>query len=1013
MKTFDSLFQSIAHLSPACQGRPIASLQVRDLVADSRQVDRGAVFVALKGSRCDGHEYLQEALASGCAALVVQEDVVDVVGLDLHDTALVIVSDTHAALAAMAAAWYGYPADGMTKIGITGTNGKTTCTWLIEEMLVACGYKTGVIGTVNYRYRDQAGCTLLQEAPLTTPAPLVLQKTLLDMAENGVTHLLMEVSSHALDQSRIGQMVFDVAVFTNLSRDHLDYHYDMEAYFQTKSTLFTEHLAEGGQVVVVVDEEPAEQDWGAEIAALVPESQVLRCGLGPENDVTVREIRQQYDGTQCTLAALNKQALFTSQLAGRFNLRNMVAAVGVGVRLGLDFEVVCSALQQVRSVPGRLERVCLHAAGADHLADVLPEVFVDYAHTPDALLNVLRTARELTPGRLICVFGCGGDRDAGKRPEMGRVVGEQADLAIVTADNPRTEQSSSILADIVPGLEQAGAVAIEESALWSQNEISGGFVVIGDRARAIRTACSFAGQGDCVVLAGKGHENYQIIGTRKRFFDDRREAVTGLLTWNTRRLLEAVGGRLLSGKQSRLFERVVTDSRTLEEGDIFVALCGEKFDGHLFVDEAVCKGAAAVIVEQPPERVPDHLVCIQVDDTLHALGELARYLRNRMRDRVVVAAVTGSSGKTTVKEMTAAILRQHMVGTDGGPERVLKTRGNWNNLVGVPLSLLPLNGQHDAVILEMGMNSLGEIRRLTEIADPDIGCINNVQAAHLEGLGSIEGVARAKGELFAVMRPEAVRIVNYDDPHCRIQAKVSGGAHTGFAITAAGRRHRPAVRATRIKECGEKGSLCTLQVEQASQRLRVPVPGLHNVSNWVAASAIAWAAGVPFAPIIQAVEGYKSLDNRMMMEELPGGVHLVNDTYNANPASMAAALRTVATFGGPGRKAAVLGDMLELGADAAELHAQVGFETVRQGYDMLAVTGSYAEAVAAGALNSGMASGQVHVFETTQAVATWLFHLIANGVLTGNDWILLKGSRGMRMETIIDELRRQLHHNVE
>ncbi|WP_028579753.1 UDP-N-acetylmuramoyl-L-alanyl-D-glutamate--2,6-diaminopimelate ligase [Desulfogranum japonicum] len=1008
MKNLTVLLESIEHLSPMYIGNREETTEVRGLIADSRKAQKGDVFVALKGSHCDGHDFVNEMLALGCSAVVVQRGAIDPLSLDTGDTLLVTVPDTYMALAEMAAAWYDYPASQMVRIGITGTNGKTTCTWLIEEMLVACGYKTGVIGTVNYRYRDQDATTLLQSAPMTTPDPLVFQRTLKEMADNRVTHLIMEVSSHALHQSRIGGMQFDVAVFTNLSWDHLDYHHDMEEYFQVKSTLFTRHLKEAGYAVVVTDENAGERDWAAEIAKLVPQNQLIRCGLHQGNDIFVSELKQTYTGSRCTLHVHDEQTMFVSPLTGRFNMRNIVASVGVGVGLGFSLESTCTALQSVQSVPGRFERVSLAETGdADQ-----PAVFIDYAHTPDALLNVLETARALRPRRLICVFGCGGDRDRGKRPEMGKIVGEHADLSIVTADNPRTEKSDAILGDIVPGLEQAGAVELNEEHVWKTSEWSGRFLVIEDRARAIRTACSLAGHGDCVIIAGKGHEDYQIVGREKRYFDDRREAVTGLLTWNSARLLAATGGRIFSGQQDCLYAQVKTDSRAVERDDIFIALRGEKFDGHHFIDSALEQGAAAVIVEEQVKDIPDNVLCIQVTDTLYALGELARYLRKKMQKRITVAAITGSSGKTSVKEMVGAIFAEHWQTKQNEPDRVLKTQGNFNNLIGLPLSLLPLSGQHEAVILEMGMNSPGEIQRLCEIADPDIGCINNIQAAHLEGLGTLEGVARAKGELFATMRTDAVCVVNYDDEHCLEQARQHGGEHVGFAVTPDGRKYSPAVRATRIHCDGEKGSSFTLQIEDIKHRVKLTVPGMHNVSNWVAATGIAWAAGVAFETIIKSMENYQSVDKRMLLEELPGGLRVVNDTYNANPSSMTAALRTVATFGRKCKRIAILGDMLELGKDACILHEQVGVEVGKQGYDYLAVIGEYADAVAGGARKGGMTSDQVFVFDTNQAAATWVYHLFSNGVLAQDDWLLIKGSRGMRMETTIEELRGQLNHEV-
>jgi murE/murF fusion protein len=697
---------------------------------------------------------------------------------------------------------------------------------------------------------------------------------------------------------------------------------------------------------------------------------------------------------------------FTSPLTGSYNILNVLAAAGVGMGLGIPTVTIRRGLAGVGRIPGRLERVCL--PGGEVAA--FPAVFVDYAHTPDALENVLQTLKALAPGRLICLCGCGGDRDRGKRPFMGEMAGRYADVVVVTSDNPRTEEPEAIIGEILPGLARAGKTEHPVERLLTEPPQVPGFTVIVDRRQAIETVCSLAAGNDTILIAGKGHENYQIIGQKRIPFDDCRVAANSLLCWNEHHLLAATRGRVRSGRQRRVFGKISTDSRGLQPGAIFVALRGEVFDGHEYIDRAIAAGALAVIAERMPTVLQQDILYIEVDDTLTALGNLAGYRRRLLGSSLRVAVVTGSSGKTTVKEMVAGIFVEAVGKTSVGFDPVLKTKGNFNNLVGLPLSLLPVEAGHELAILEMGMNAPGEIARLTAIADPDIGCINNVHPAHLQGLGSIDGVAAAKGELFAGMRPEAVRVVNYDDPHVRWQAKKYDGKQIGFAVSPSGRKLRPMIRATRIRNLGEQGMRFTLHIGGWQQRLTTPVYGVHNVSNCAAAAAIAHAAGIPPEAIVRGLTQYApAVEKRLAVTELAGEIKVVNDAYNANPASMAAGLRTVASMGPQEcRHMAALGDMLELGAAAEQLHSQIGDLVATLNYDYLAVTGSHATLVAQAAISGGLASESVQIFADHQAMGEWIVRLLAEGRLTAGDWLLIKGSRGMRMERLLEILELQL-----
>ncbi|CAK8722396.1 UDP-N-acetylmuramoyl-L-alanyl-D-glutamate--2,6-diaminopimelate ligase [Candidatus Electrothrix laxa] len=989
------------------------------ITCDSREAGQGILFIAIKGALVDGHDFISQAVALGSCWLVVENDPGPLPGVTV-----VRVNNTAEALGWLSAAFYDFPAQSLTLVGLTGTNGKTTVSWMIERLLSSTGYQVGVIGTVNYRYQDGSGREVIEPAPLTTPGPVQLQRLLQQMVNQGVTHVVMETSSHALELGRLAGLLFDVALFTNLSRDHLDFHGSMEAYFAAKKLLFIRYLKKEGQAVVVTEPSGMEAiNWGERLRDDLLEQPalgqqapraVLDCGFNPKAAINADKLSQDINGFSCELSLAGEQVVFNSRLTGKYNVLNLLAAAGVGRALGMEPRLIFSGLEEVGQVPGRLERVQLPGVSQEEQ----PCVLVDYAHTPDALKNVLQTLRSLAEGQLICVFGCGGDRDQGKRPLMGAVAAECASISIVTSDNPRSEDPEGIIQQIAQGAGSMGAVERTAKELFGDQAVRygdfPGFVCLEDRKTAVHVACVLAGPGDIVLLAGKGHEDYQVIGQERIFFDDRVEGLNGLLRWTTPHLLKALQGGAISqqGKQAGLFGQISTDTRTLAQGDIFVALTGENFDGHDYLQTAAEAGAAVVIVQQEAQKdeqkdvLPEHVVVLQVPDTLIALGQLAAYRRRLLGRDLPLIAITGSCGKTTVKEMTAAIFHRHFKatpGTDTGVDPVLKTGGNFNNLIGLPLSLLPVNAFHKIAVMEMGMNQFGEIAQLTEIADPDIACITNVQAAHIEGLGSITGVAQAKGELFAGMRSDTVAVVNYDDSHVRRLPKNSEKI-IGFACTPAGRRHKPAVRATRIKDLGAEGMRFTLHIGDWQERISVQAPGMHNVSNCLAAAAIAHAGGVAPEAIIASLKNFQSTDKRMQMMTLPGGVRVLNDCYNANPASMAAALRTVSAFGQDCRRIALLGDMLELGTEADAAHAEVGRQAAELGYDRLAVTGSFAEQVAQGACRAGMAEERVHVFTDTHSMADWLYQEMIQAGVAADDWLLLKGSRGMRMEAVLQEI---------
>jgi UDP-N-acetylmuramoyl-L-alanyl-D-glutamate--2,6-diaminopimelate ligase len=424
------------------------------------------------------------------------------------------VEDSRRAMAVMATVFYGAPTAKIPLVGITGTNGKTTTSYIIEGILESAGIPAAVLGTVSYRL----GATEIAAATHTTPESTELQAVMRRMVEQGAKGIVMEVSSHALEQHRVDGCFFDVGVFTNLTRDHLDYHGDMNSYFMAKARLFRELLIPDDlkprrRSVVNMDDA-----YGADVAS-ASVCPVITYGVDFEGDVRVRDVMFSVNGIEGHLVTPDGDTPFSSRLVGRFNLSNILAAAAAGYALGVPAETLRKGIESHRKVPGRLERV-------DNGREIT--VLVDYAHTGDALENVLRTLTALKTGRLITLFGCGGDRDSGKRPIMGEVAGRYSDLSVITSDNPRTEGPLAIISQIREGIVPLGLREYHCDELAASRFPEKGFVVIPDRREAIRLAIGLACKGDIVLLAGKGHEDYQIIGTTKHHFDDREEAAAAL-----------------------------------------------------------------------------------------------------------------------------------------------------------------------------------------------------------------------------------------------------------------------------------------------------------------------------------------------------------------------------------------------------------------------------------------------------------------------------------------------------
>ena len=462
--------------------------EITGITFNSKIVKPGDIFVCIKGEHSDGHDFAQSAVNNGAIAVISEKE------LPCMTFPVLKVKDTQLALAQASALIYDFPSEKINLIGITGTNGKTTVTHLIENIFEKAGLKCGLIGTLGNR--DSSGEKYISSGH-TTPQASELQKSLKDFADKGIKNVVMEVSSHSVEQHRIAECSFNSAVLTNLTQDHLDYHITMENYFKAKSKLFAA-LKNNSESYAVINNDDS---YAERFIKVIPENvRIFTYGIKNKADITAENTVFSANGSKFTCITPFGNKEINLQMAGMFSIYNALASLAAGLAEGIDLNICAEALESTSSVAGRFETVSRK-----------PLVIVDYAHTPDGLENVLKAAKDLVPsgGRLICVFGCGGDRDATKRPQMGRIAEVLCDKVIITSDNPRSEDQQQIITDILSGIKSLNS-----------NKI----IVETDRKAAIESAIRISKENDVIMLAGKGHEDYQILNNETIHFDDREEA---------------------------------------------------------------------------------------------------------------------------------------------------------------------------------------------------------------------------------------------------------------------------------------------------------------------------------------------------------------------------------------------------------------------------------------------------------------------------------------------------------
>ena len=944
---------------------------VAGIAADSRQVEPGFVFFAMPGTKIDGAQFIPAAVAAGAIAVVGAGPR----PADLDRVVLYLrARDMRRALSRAAA--YLFPLQPATIVAVTGTAGKTSVAEFTRQIFAACGRKAASLGTLGVIGPDGAAY-----GSLTTPDPITLHRTLDHLAREGITHLAMEASSHGLDQARLDEVRLSAAAFTNLGRDHLDYHPTIEDYFSAKLKLFEHLLPEGLPAIINLD-----GDRGAEaaVAAAIAGRHAWTVGRRGE-DIAVAQVEADGLGQNVTFRYRTRRYPVHVPLIGAFQVENVAVAAALALATGEKPKDVFKAIGSLAGVPGRLERVGVFNAAP---------VFVDYAHKPEALSYALSALRPFVSGKLIVAFGCGGDRDAGKRPIMGGIAAAKADVVIVTDDNPRTEDPASIRTQVLAACP--------------------GGIEIGDRAAAIREGIGRLEPGDAFLIAGKGHEPGQIIGTTVHPFSDHevaREAIASLgggqnqepkrmrsiavraslppPLWRVAELPGLLGGRA-SGVIAGEVMSISIDTRTLEPGALFFAIKGDVHDGHRFVASAIEKGATLAVVDEAHagDFGPDAPLVV-VDDVLRSMERLGVASRARMGGPVI--AVTGSVGKTSTKEMLRIALARS--------GSVHASVASYNNHWGVPLTLARMPAETEFGVFEIGMSNPFEILPLTAMVKPHVAIVTTVEPVHLAQFHAIEGIADAKGEIFAGLEPGGVAIINADNPHAARLVAHAAASRAG-RIVRFGTGDDADIR-LRDVHLDADFSLVSAEVFGIPVNYRIGAPGRHFTLNSLAVLGAAHVVGADLALAALAMQDFGSVEGRGKRLALHIGkktFSLIDESYNANPTSMRAALAVAGgtPVGSRGRRIAVMGDMLELGADAVKLHAGLAGAVVENDIDLVFACGPLMRE-----LYSALPADRRGAYaEASDKLAP---HVAA--AMQPGDVVMVKGSLGSKMARVVTELK--------
>jgi len=926
----------------------VAALKIKGISFDSRSVKKGDLFVSIKGDKFDGNDYINQATSKGAKVIIHSRPI-----KKNKKVTFIKFKDSRNILARLSTKYYKNKPKNI--IAVTGTNGKTSIADFFYQIFMLQNKKSGFIGTLGFRKNKS-----LKRRNLTTLDSLTLNKDLDEMKRSGINNVIVEASSHGLKQKRLDFLKIKAGIFTNLSHDHLDYHKNMKAYLHSKLLLFKDLLREKGTIITDTDI----KQYGV-IKKIQKKRKLKIFTIGSKSNVFEVLNHKIFKNFQFLQVKYNKKIYkLRINLYGSVQIKNLLMAILASKVCGLKIKNIFNKIEKIKSVEGRLQ-----------LIRTLPnqsKIFLDYAHTPDALKNAILSLREHFQKKITVVFGCGGERDRSKRKLMGKIAKELCDKIYVTDDNPRNESSKKIRKEIIKGAKGSKA-----------KEISG-------RKKAIIHALKNSDPYEIILIAGKGHETYQDLGKRKIFFSDKKI----IRNFNSKKISEkknnlkynsAIIKKVLNNKKHYFFDGVSINSKKIKNQNLFIAIKGKNKDGHNFLNEAIKKGANHCVVSK---NIKKKYKPIRVGNTMNFLKSLAQNKRDASSAKFI--AVTGSVGKTTVKTMLGDLLNRY--------SKTYFSPQSYNNHYGVPLSLCNIGTKHKFGVFEVGMSNFKEIFRLSSMVKPEIGIITNISEAHLENFKNIRDIAKAKSEIIYNIQKDGTIILNKDDKFFNYFKKIA--RNNNIKVRSFGYSKKADVRFLSLKKSKKNYNL-KLSINRENILFKVNSANKNYIMNTLCCVAVLSELGLNLRNIKSFFNTQKPLKGRgkiKRVNKFGKSFFLIDESYNANPLSVKSAVENFSNIKKKGKKKYFLfGDMMELGKNSHIYHKKISKFINNSDIDKTFVYGERASK-AYKFLRKNKRGEIINNFES--------FDNVISKILQNGDFLMIKGSNATKLYRISENFLR-------
>ncbi len=828
--------------------KKLTSIKVKGLSSDTRNLKKGDLFFAIKGSRINGEKFINQALKKGACAIVSSKEI-------KKNLKLIKVNNVKECLGTICSKFYFKKPKNI--IAVTGTNGKSSVADFFHQILTLNGLSVATIGTLGIKTKT------VKQSNLTSPDVISLHKELSDLKKKKIENVLLEASSHGLNQGRLEGINIKAGIFTNFSQDHLDYHKSMKEYLDSKLILLRKILKKNSYIIT--DKNIPEFNKIKKIA----QTRKLK-------KIFINFLEKEYD-------------LTNFKPIGNFQKKNLIMAIKACELIGLNKKNISSCINNLKSVKGRLE-----------LVKELPnqtKVYIDFAHTPDAIKTAITSLKNYYNKNITIVFGCGGERDKDKRKKIGKIVDRLCDKIFVTDDNPRKEKPEIIRKEIIRYIKKEKVTEI------------------GNRTSAIHYAIKQSNFNEIILIAGKGHENFQDYGKKKIKISDFKIVKDVKTNKNTSKRKINIQqnnfliNKIIKSKIKKNFLGVSINSKSVKKGNLFVAIKGKNNDGHNYINEAVLRGASNCVVSKNYNKNSKKNF-FKVSDTYSFLKKLAFLKRNYTKGEII--AVTGSSGKTTVKDLIGNLLKNY--------GKTYFSPRSYNNSYGVPLSLCNLEQEHEYGVFEIGMSKKGEIGFLSKIVKPNIAIITNIAEAHIENFKNLSQIAKAKGEIIDNISASGSLIIDRDSKFYNYFK--SKAEKRKIKVVSVGYSNKSDIKVAKVKNF-LKYKLITIKSLKKVYRIKIKGQLIKNIIFAIAALEI---LNLDINKIKNKIKNVKILEGRGKIYKIRYknlNFNLIDESYNANPLSMKQSIMNLSGIGDSNNKYILLGDMLELGKKSQILHKKL------------------------------------------------------------------------------------------